>query len=289
MVSGVVIARLFLEKRIDVSDLNFNLHAAGVLAPGMESLAELRSACRNNRPLEFRAPLQLVSPQMLPANERRRASQVVRLTQACIEQVLQSCPFPVESLRSVFATDEGTGEVCQQIFEALATTRQVSPLIFANSVQNAPSGYFSIAWQNRQSSTVVSMGVESFASGLLCAVTEAIATKQAVLLVAYDPAMASPMDELLPIREATATAWIISGTEISTSRPVLGSFALELERTGVNTLSIWPAWLPTAWSANSSAVGLAALGLLEATAETTYRMAFGAQLLGLRRLDGDIS
>ena len=252
----------------------------------MTSLAELRSACRSNRPPLAPVPLQLNSPQMLPANERRRASQVVRLTQACIEQVLQSCPFPAESLRSVFATDEGTGEVCQKIFEALATTRQVSPLIFANSVQNAPSGYFSIAWQNRQSSTVVSLGMASFASGLLCAVTEAISTQQAVLLVAYDPAMVAPMDELLPVREATATAWIISSVEISNSVPVLGTFALELEHTVTNTPSIWPTWLPTTWSANSSAVGLAALGLLEAPAETIYRMTLGAQLLSLRRLAG---
>jgi hypothetical protein len=79
---------------------------------------------------------------MLPANERRRASQVVRLTQACIEQALRDCPFPAGSLRSVFATDEGTGEICRQVLEAVATTREVSPLVFANSVQNAPSGLF---------------------------------------------------------------------------------------------------------------------------------------------------
>ena len=157
----------------------------------MTSLAQLRSICRNNHfPMPAEA-LQLPSPEMLPANERRRASQVVRLTQACIQQVLKDCPFPVESLRSVFATDEGTGEICQQVLQAVSTTRQVSPLVFSNSVQNAPSGYFSISWRNRQSSTVVSLGLESFASGLLCAVTEAITCEQPILLVAYDPAILS--------------------------------------------------------------------------------------------------
>ena len=179
--------------------LNFHFHAAGVIAPGMTSLAQLRSICRVNQTPVLTDVLQLPIPEMLPANERRRASQVVRLTQTCIQQALESCPFPVESLRSVFATDEGTGEVCQRVLEAVTTTRQVSPLIFSNSVQNAPSGYFSISWHNRQSSTVVSLGLESFASGLLCAVTEAIACEQPVLLVAYDPPMTTPMDELLPI------------------------------------------------------------------------------------------
>ena len=263
--------------------LNFHLHAASALAPGITSLTQLRSICRNNQlPVSLDA-LQLPSPDMLPANERRRASQVVRLTQACIQQVLESCPFPVESLRSVFATDEGTGEVCQQILQAVTSTRLVSPLTFSNSVQNAPSGYFSISWRNRQSSTVVSLGLESFASGLLCAVTEAIVCKQPVLLVAYDPAMTAPMDELLSIHEATASAWIISSDVISDGMPAIASFALSLASAASSAPTAWPAWLPTRWASHSSASALAALGLLEAPLETTYRMTFGAQLLCLQR------
>ena len=250
----------------------------------MTSLAQLRSICRDNQPPLSAEALQLPSPEMLPANERRRASQVVRLTQACIQQVLIDCPFPVESLRSVFATDEGTGEICQQVLQAVTTTRQVSPLVFSNSVQNAPSGYFSISWRNRQSSTVVSLGLESFASGLLCAVTEAITCEQPILLVAYDPAMTAPMDEILAIREATATAWIISSGAKNDSTPVLASFALELENAGNHTASAWPNWLPTRWSTHSSASALAALGLLEAPTQTTYRTPLGAQLLCLKRL-----
>ncbi|MES2942422.1 MAG: beta-ketoacyl synthase chain length factor [Pseudomonadota bacterium] len=267
-----------------MSALHFHLHAASVLAPGMTSLAQLRSVCRGNQIPVSAEVLQLPSPEMLPANERRRASQVVRLTQACIQQVLENCPFPVESLRSVFATDEGTGEVYQQILQAVTTTRQVSPVMFSNSVQNAPSGYFSISWRNRQSSTVVSLGVESFASGLLCAVTEAMACEQPVLLVAYDPPMAAPMDELISIQEATASAWIISSGAACDNTPVLGSFALELEHAGSHAPTVWPTWLPTKWATNSSASALAALGLLEAPIETTYRMTFGTQLLCLQRL-----
>jgi hypothetical protein len=269
-----------------VNYLNFHLHAVGVMAPGMTSLAELRSICRDGKCPASAAPLQLPSPAMLPANERRRASQVVRLTQACIEQALRDCPFPAGSLRSVFATDEGTGEICQQVLEAVATTREVSPLVFANSVQNAPSGYFSIAWDNRQSSTVISLGLESFASALLCAVTEAIACGQAVLLVAYDPAMTAPMDELLPIREATATAWVISSGAPVAGTSVLGSFTVALEHGGAHESTPFPGWLPLHWAAHSSAAALAALGLLEAPAGTAYRTPLGAQTLCLQRIPG---
>jgi hypothetical protein len=221
---------------------------------------------------------------MLPANERRRASQVVRLTLGCIEQALQSSPFPIETLRSVFATDEGTGEVCQQMLEALATTRQISPLLFANSVLNAPSGYFSIAWRNRQSATVASMGLESFASGLLCAVTEAAATDQPVLLVVYDPAMTAPIDELLPVTEPTATAWILSA-RASTGAP-LASFTLQFDETNTALATPLPPWFPTRWAAQSSARALAALSLLDAGPDTVCRLTLGGRMVCLQRSDG---
>jgi hypothetical protein len=268
-----------------VASLSFNLHAAGVLAPGIASLAQLRAICRGDEPYAT-APLVVPSPAMLPANERRRTSPAVRLVLACVAQALQDSPFPVESLRSVFATDEGTGEVCQQMLHALATTRQVSPLLFPNSVQNAPSGYFSIAWRNRQPATVVSLGLESFASGLLCAVTEAAACRQPVLLVVYDPAMTSPLDELLPVAQSTSTAWIISTGTSDATAPVLGAFTVVLEPAGHLVPSTFAPWLPASWADHSSARALAALGLLEADAQTPLRLTLGGQMLTLRRIAG---
>lgn len=262
--------------------LSFQLHAAGVLGPGLESLARLRLACRGE-PLQAAQPLVLPAPPQLPANERRRASQAVRLALACIAQALEDSPFEPAALRAVFASDEGTGEVCQQMLQALATTRQVSPLLFTNSVHNAPSGYFSIGWQNRQAATVVSLGLESFACGLLCAVTEAAASRQPVLLVVSDPAMTAPLDELLPIVHGTAAAWVLTAGEGQAPVPALGRFRMELQAAAAP--SPLPAWLPTAWHGNSSARALAALGLLEQPAGTVARFGFGGQALALWRED----
>lgn len=263
--------------------LTFDLHAAGVLAPGLGSLAELRAAALGDRPPESVTAPALPSPEALPANERRRASQVVRLTLACIEQALQASPFPVDSLRSVFATDEGSGEVCQQMLEILATTRQISPLLFANSVLNAPSGYFSIARRNRQPSTVVSVGLESFAGGLLCAATEATATGQPLLLVSYDAAMTAPMDELLPISQPTAAAWIISARAPG-REPALATFELQFEEAGRSSPTPLPAWIPARWANQSSAHALAALGLLDAAGDAVYRGTLGGLVICLRRI-----
>lgn len=265
-----------------MTSLSFRLHAAGVLAPGLASLAQLRAVC-SGAAAYVPAPLQLPSPARLPAHERRRASQPVRLVLACIEQALEGCPFPGGDLRSVFATDEGTGEVCQQMLQALATTRQVSPLLFPNSVLNAPSGYFSIAWRNEQPATVVSLGLESFASGLICAVAEAVAAARPVLLVAYDPAMTPPLSEMLPVHEATASAWIISSGPADGPAPALCTFRMTLAPAGTQSATPFPQWLPASWAASSSARGLAALGLLEAEAGTPCRLSLGSQILTLER------
>lgn len=269
-----------------MSTLTFDLHAAGVLAPGMASLDAFRAACRSGQPPVDESPLALPSPAGLPAHERRRAGQAVRLALACIEQAMQTSPFPAASLRSVFATDEGTGEVCQQMLETLATTRQVSPLLFPNSVQNAPSGYFSIAWRNQHPATVVSLGLESFAAGLLCAVTEARATGEPVLLVSYDPIITPPLDELLAVKDATACAWVISSAPAGGKHAVIASFSLALELAGGKPPSARPDWLPARWEAHSSARALAALGLLEAEPDTACCLSYGHQLLTLRLTAG---
>jgi len=259
--------------------LHFDLHAAGVLAPGVNTLAQLRGACRGDRTIQPE-PLVLPPPPQLPAAERRRSSQAVRLALACIAQTLEACALDPAELRSVFATDEGTGEICRQMLEALATTRQISPLVFTNSVHNAPSGYFAIGWRNRQPATVVSLGLESFASGLLVAVTDAVATGQPVLLVVCDPAMTSPLDEVLPIVQPTAAALVLSAA--GAGQPALGRFRLALEP-AVDEPSPFPAWLPAAWSGNSSARALAALGLLEQAAGTVQRFSLNGLLLALAR------
>jgi hypothetical protein len=255
------------------------------MAPGLTSLVDLRLACRGERAI-VAAPLVLPAPPQLPANERRRASQAVRLTLACVAQTLQACPFDPAELRSVFATDEGTGEVCQQMLEALVTTRQLSPLVFTNSVHNAPSGYFSIGWHDQQAATVVSLGLESFACALLCAVTDAMASRQPVLLVVSDPAMTAPLDELLPIVHGTAAAFVLTAGDASAARAPLAHLRMTLQAPSDASPSPLPAWLPAAWSSNSSARALAALGLLEQAPGSAASFSLGGQMLVLSREKG---
>jgi hypothetical protein len=262
--------------------MHLQLHAAGVLAPGLASLQDLLALARTGAGASA-AGLPLASPATLPPNERRRASQVVRLTLACAEQALQAGALSGRDVRTVFASDEGTGEVCQQMLEALATTRLPSPLLFHNSVHNAPAGYFSIAQRNRQSATSVSLGVDSFAAGLLCAAAEARSTGQPVLLLSYDPAMTAPLHAFLPVTHATATAWVLSAPPTPAAPPAAAGLTLELHDGGAPVDAL-PGWAAP-WAAHSSARALHALAVVAGPdpGPAGLTLAIGGQRLRIER------
>lgn len=263
--------------------IDFSLLSAGVVAPGLESLAALRALDQAGQAFDLEQAIALPGPSILPPNERRRSTQAIRLALACAERALAGGPVAAQTIRTVFASDEGTGEVCAQMLEALATTRQVSPLTFPNSVLNAGSGYFSIGFQNQSPSMVVSQGADSFAAGLLCALGEAIAWGEPVMLIAYDPVLPSPLDECLAVRVPTGLGMIIEAG-LKQDRH-LGRFRLRTEqRPGYRPRHL-PAWIPDHWKANSSVPGLALLSLTQELSE--LELPLGGLSLFVTRTDGD--
>jgi hypothetical protein len=101
-----------------------------------------------------------------------------------------------------------------------------------------------------------------------------------------DPAMTAPLDELLPVTEPVATAWIIgAGVRGPDVPPPLASFTLELGQAGDAAPVPLPAWLPAHWAAISSARSLLALGLLEAAPGTVLHLTLGRQRMALCRTE----
>ncbi|NLZ11250.1 MAG: beta-ketoacyl synthase chain length factor [Alcaligenaceae bacterium] len=258
-------------------ETTFHLQAASVLAPDLPNLDALFHTARTHLPIHAQMPLQLPAPAKLPANERRRASQAVRLVLACLHELETQTGQPVSSLRSIFATNDGTGEISQRMLETLATTREISPLVFPNSVHNAAAGYFSIAYKNHQPSTVISQGKDSFAAGLLCALTEALALNEPVLLVCFDPAMTGPMLEQLPIHQATACALVVSTRDTDT--PPLAKIHAKLSLD--EQPDHFPDWLPSEWQHQSAAYGFSVLGCIATRSTQPVRLKLGKQTLSL--------
>ena len=127
------------------------------------------------------------NPNLLSANERRRASDSVLLAVEVAEQAVRASGRDASQLASVFTSAHGdlpiTDALCTQLAQA---PLQLSPTRFHHSVHNAASGYWAIATGCRAPSTALSAHNHSFAVGLLEALVHCACEGEPVLLVGYD-------------------------------------------------------------------------------------------------------
>ena len=135
------------------------------------------------------------SPQLLAANERRRAPGSVAVA---LEVALAACRAAGRdpaSLPSVFASTHGDLVITDYMCETLATDpTAVSPTKFHNSVHNAAAGYWTIGAGCTEAATAISAYDATFAQGLLEAMLQLATGSEAVLLVAYDTASTGLLD-----------------------------------------------------------------------------------------------
>jgi hypothetical protein len=101
----------------------------------------------------------------LPAGVRRRATRLTRLAL----RVAFDCSEDADRsrLRTVFASRHGAIHVAVKILASIAREEAVSPLQFSHSVHNAQAGLFSIAAGDRQASSSVAAGEDTFGHGFL--------------------------------------------------------------------------------------------------------------------------
>lgn len=144
------------------------------------------------------------SPQLLAANERRRAPESVAVA---LEVALAACEAAGRdpaTLPSVFASTHGDLGITDYMSEILAgdDPASISPTKFHNSVHNAAAGYWTIGAGCMHPATALSAYDASFAQGLLEAMVQLATGNHAVLLVAYDTAAVGP---LMSVHQATGT------------------------------------------------------------------------------------
>ncbi len=173
----------------------------------MAGWAAARPVLRGEVPLEA-APVALPPPAALPANERRRTTEIIRLALAVAEEALSD---QTGDFASVFATSEGDLYIVDRICRALLMPeRPVSPTLFHNSVHNAPAGYLSIARHNPAPYSSLSAVDGSVAAGLLEAVTQVVTEGTDVLLVAYDGPPPEPLYGKRPIAGVFGAALLLT-------------------------------------------------------------------------------
>ncbi len=169
--------------------IQISVESIGLTAAGMPGWEAARPVLRGEAALDATA-LPAFRANLLPPNERRRTTALIKLALQTAEDALARSRYGMDELASVFASSEGDGEIVDRICTALTLPgHPVSPTHFHNSVHNAPAGYWAIAGGSHHVSTSLAAGADSFAAGLLEAASVAVLERVPVLLLAYDYAL----------------------------------------------------------------------------------------------------
>lgn len=181
----------------------------GLLAPGLEAWNASRMVLSGRQAYE---PCDVADPEaaLLPPNERRRSSDCVRWAVQVAQEAISQSGLDPRDVATVFASSGGEMGVLDRLCRTLATPeRVVSPTLFHQSVHNTAAGYWGIATTCQQSSTALSCYDDSFAAGLLDAITLVCVEEKSVLLVAYDLPPPHPLSQARHLAVGMAAALVM--------------------------------------------------------------------------------
>jgi hypothetical protein len=191
--------------------MKLGVSAVGLIGPGIVGWQQAQPLLRGEASFELEQPLPALIPSLLPANERRRTTTLIKLALQCGQDALTQWGGDIKNLATVFASSGGDLEIVDRILTALGMEgKPVSPTHFHNSVHNAPAGYWSIAAKARAPSTSISAYDSSFSAGLLEAGTQLLSDGRPVLLIAYDVPPPAPLMPFRPLLAPFATAMLLS-------------------------------------------------------------------------------
>jgi hypothetical protein len=152
-------------------------------------------------------------PAVLSATERRRTSPSVRLALHAATQATQAAAADPATLRTVFGTSNGDGQVVHAILETLSgPDRFVSPTQFHNSVHNAAAGYWCIGAGVQRPSVSIGCHDYTFAAALLEAATQTVTEREPTLLCVFDMPMPPPLGLVRQTAYPLAVALVLSPT-----------------------------------------------------------------------------
>ncbi len=198
------------------------VHSVGVLGPGITNWESCQLLFKEQKPYDD-SVMPDPMPSILPANECRRSSDVVRWSLQVAQEAVQHSQLDPKTMATVFASSGGEVGILHKICQSLESpTPLVSPTLFHQSVHNAAAGYWSIASGSQRSSTSLACYDSSFGGGLLEAVTLLSADQEeSVLFVTYDTPAPFPLHDTRPLLAPFAVAFVLSKRSLPNSVSML--------------------------------------------------------------------
>ncbi len=190
-------------------------------------------------------------PEVIPANERRRAPLPVRLAVESSWQACQNASIDPSTLGSVFVSGLGDTQLIVYMCKVLAgENKALSPTKFHNSVHNAAAGYWTISTKCMQAANSIAGFEESVSLTLLESLVQANIEQRPILMTFYDAPVSPVLKPLLKNDHSFAVSMILS--PISSDSPTNNRFSASLKQGAHNgwPKHSWPEPLNTCYSTN---------------------------------------
>ena len=127
-------------------DLQCELVGIGAWGPGFNDWPTLKQLLLSDSLEQSNLETSTPKPEVIPANERRRAPLPVKAAVDVSWQALQQSGIPSDQVACVFGSGLGDTEITDYMCRVLTTPeKQLSPTKFHNSVHNAAAGYWTIS------------------------------------------------------------------------------------------------------------------------------------------------
>lgn len=190
--------------------LELGITGIGAWAPGAHDWPQLAAILRGETSYSDAATARPAGA-CLPAAERRRAPDGVRLAAEVATQAVAMAGVDAATLPCVFASCHGELAITDYVCTTLASApRDLSPTKFHNSVLNAPAGYWTIATHCTAASSAVSAYTTSFAAGLLEAAAIATSDATDALFACCEATATGPLATLIFATRAFGAALVLT-------------------------------------------------------------------------------
>ena len=220
-----------------MKSIEFSVIGIGAWGSSFENWAQLKQLL-NGEQLEAHG-LKGPKPDVIPANERRRAPLPVRLAVESSWQAVQASSYDPKDLSSVFVSGLGDTQLTDYMCKVLAgENKALSPTKFHNSVHNAAAGYWTISTGCMQAANSVAGFDESVSLTLLEALIQADAEQRPILITFYDAPSSQILKELLKNEQSFSVSMVILPSALSNNK---AGFSMLVEQQACS-------WPETNWS-----------------------------------------
>ncbi|MBX2849931.1 MAG: beta-ketoacyl synthase chain length factor [Acidiferrobacterales bacterium] len=194
------------------TSIDFQILGVGAWGPTFHNWSDLQALLKGEI-LEVEAS-KGPKPEVIPANERRRAPLPVRLSVESSWQACQAANLEPADLVSVFVSGLGDTQLTDYMCRTLASdNKALSPTKFHNSVHNAAAGYWTISTGCMQAANSVAGFQQSVSLTLLEALIQCQAEQRPILLTFYDAPCSEVLRDLMKNEIAFAASVIVAPAE----------------------------------------------------------------------------